>query len=271
MPESTLALSRADLQVHLGDWLGYGLGADQGDTAWDTFQLAAINRDIKCGLAWFYWPEPLPGEKASHEWTFLKPTHTFDVVSGDSSHALPDDFGWLDGSLYLQNANRFSQPLEQVGMPRIDLARSQLQNANNVPLYFAIVPVAGTTGDGGQRKTLQFFPTANGSYTLSMRYTVLPDNLTDSFPYALGGAQHADTVRAACLAAAELDEDKAKGTQWEHFVGCLRKSVSLDRKLTPARMGYNGDPGMGLGYDGNLTRRDLGWVNPVTYNNLDID
>lgn len=271
MPESTFALSRADLQSYLGDWLGYGLGLAQGDVAWDTYQTAAINRDLKCGLAWFYWPEPLPGEKSSYEWSFLKPEFTFSVASGDREFELPDDFGWIDGSLYLVDSGRFAQALEQVGLARIDLAFSQQENATGTPLYFCILPHKETTGNAGTRHLIRFFPEPNGSFNLSMRYSVVPDNLTDSFPYALGGAQHADTIRAACLAAAELDEDKAKGAQWELFVGQLRKSVSLDRKLLPAKMGYNGDPGMNQLYDGRLTRRDLGWVNPITYNGSDID
>ena len=68
-----------------------------------------------------------------------------------------------------------------------------------------------------------------------------PDTLTTTFPYHMGGAEHAETVKAACIAAAELHLDDKKGPRWDYFMECLLTSVNIDRRNKPQNLGLNLD------------------------------
>ena len=97
--ESTLALQYKDLLAETGLFLGFGRGEEFGDTAWTTQQQAAIESCVKSGLRNFYWPPPVEGTPSSYDWSFLKPTASLALVSGQSAIQLPDDFGGFDGPL----------------------------------------------------------------------------------------------------------------------------------------------------------------------------
>ncbi len=89
MTESTLGITRAEIAVEVGFFLGYGRTA--GD--WSASQSALIYDFVESGLAQFYNPPPLPGKENGHDWNFLKPvdqmtftapyeTGTIEIVAG---------------------------------------------------------------------------------------------------------------------------------------------------------------------------------------------
>ena len=69
MAESTLSLTFAQLQVAVADYLGLGRTLAN----WSTDDTSRIDDIIKRGTQQFYLPPPIPGEKMSHQWTFMKP------------------------------------------------------------------------------------------------------------------------------------------------------------------------------------------------------
>ena len=85
------------------------------------------------------------------------------------------------------------------------------------------------------------FPTADQAYTLEFSYYLLAEALDGSRPYAYGGMAHAETIRAACLMAAEETLDDAQGLWAAKFRERLAASIMLDRRLKPQHGGYNGD------------------------------
>ena len=61
--------------------------------------------------------------------------------------------------------------------------------------------------------------------------------MDDSGVYPLAGQPHAATLRAAVLAAAELETDGAQGPHYAKFIERLITSVSFDRRIGPKTLG----------------------------------
>lgn len=94
----------------------------------------------------------------------------------------------------------------------------------------------------GQRFQLIIWPSVTSAGTIIATYTANPSAITDSEPYPLGGEQHAETLLAAVLAAAELYMNDERSVHRDTFKERLWASVALDRKLnTPKYFGMNLD------------------------------
>ena len=76
----SLTLTRADLEDEVGRALGYGRGSLSGDTLED------VTVCIERGLRQFYTPEPLPGERVSHQWSFLRTVEGLDTYGPSTTH-----------------------------------------------------------------------------------------------------------------------------------------------------------------------------------------
>ncbi len=243
--ESTLALTYNDLGAEVGLFLGWGRGnvPPYSDPAWSTTQKAGIDSAVKSGLRAFYWPTPLPNEAASYNWSFMKPMATLDLPSGKRITLLPDDAGGIEGEIVLASTVGLAWfPVQYVGMGMIYQQENQYPTTSGRPQLVCVEPIKGTTGTAGQRWQLRFWPMADTDYPIKVQYYVNPDYLSAAFPYALGGAVHAETILASCKAAAERDlDDMAQGPQWLNFQARLAASVNMDRRLKPQLHGYNED------------------------------
>jgi hypothetical protein len=80
MPESTLSLAYADIQLEVGYFAGYG--ADY--TTWTAAQVATIDRIIQEGLRKFYYPLN-PITKETHKWSFLEFPLTISTIASYST------------------------------------------------------------------------------------------------------------------------------------------------------------------------------------------
>ena len=100
------------------------------------------------------------------------------------------------------------------------------------PYYAAIRPKKQTTTTTGQRFEILFFPIPSVAYTLSFRMLVLPELLVDTtITHPYGGAMHAETILASCLAAAESSEEDIRGVKWVEFMDRLAASIQIDKKM----------------------------------------
>lgn len=247
MPESTLSLTFQELEAFVGEFLGFGNGANFGDTAWPTRSQAKITKAVKAGIRMFYYPAPLPGDAASYDWSFIRQTRNLAFATGDTFVQLPDDFGGLEGPIHLVDSNRILCSIEQTNEQRLDGFYSNFPDRTGGPEFCAIRQNSTTSQANGQRAQLYIYPAADVDYTVQIFYYILPDALSTTFPYALGGATHAETIKTACLAAAELDQNYEKGVRYEQFIERMRASVSLDRRYKPQTFGYNADTGYNRG------------------------
>lgn len=239
----TLGTFYQELQQIAGFELGWGRGPDFGDRAWDDDEQETIKDCIKSALSRFYWPD-IDNTGKSHPWSFLD-NHSGVVTlnSGSFTVTMPDDFLGLVRRPYVFNEDEVEYPIDILAEVR---ARRAIQPAaTGRPTMAEIEPIKGT-GDGGQKFRMVVWPTADQEYTIRVPYSILPLYLTGERPYAYGGNEHGETIRAAVRAAAENIVDGGPGPFEEMFQRRLRVSVSQDRKKRPTNLGYNGDPGAGL-------------------------
>lgn len=265
MAESTLALSLTELEAEVGFYLGWGRGSNYSETAWSTRQQQGITDIIKSGLRSFYFPAPLPGESSSYDWSFLRPTRQATLESARNTVDLPDDFGGLEGTVFLVSST--SRPVEIQVTSEANVARQYAvtPSQTGTPLMIAIRNLTQTTQTRGSRSQLYVFPTADSTYTLEFRYYLLPDALVTTFPYPQGGTMHAETIRAACKAAAELHQDGQPGPMQANFIDRMRASVSLDRRTKGQNFGVVTDPGYNRSYSRYPGWRHYEQGNAITY------
>jgi hypothetical protein len=258
-----------DLRSEVAHFLGYGRGADYGETAWTTEQLNDIRTVLNSGLRQFYDPPPLEGiSPVSHEWSFLRPVATLTLPEDATEINLPDDFGGFSGQVTLSGDTIRAFAIRHVGEGAIREQFALSPGRTGVPTFVAEVPVKGTSIDKGQRWKLSFFPGADQEYTIQVPYRIIPNALTSANPWVYGGEPHHETVLESCLAIAEerLD-DLMNGPHSVKFRERLAASITRDRLNRPQFIGYNGD---------NSDARWTGLANPywstrtvrVTYNGL---
>ncbi len=262
MGESTLSLKKADFESKVGFDFGWGFGDPLG--VYDDDQKQAIVTDcVESGLRQFYTPPPIDG--VPYDWSFLKPTATLYLASGNSTIDLPGDFGGFEGRITITtSSSRVLLPMRIVneGIVREQFAADP--DASGPPMFASVEWLKGTTVDGSQRAQLYVFPAADQAYTLQVPYYILGDYLTGTRPYALGGAAHAETILESCLAIAEQRYRGGSAIHSAKFMERLAASVAQDRRLKPQSGGRNTD--LSDGMDGY--RQERGDV-VVTYNGVE--
>jgi hypothetical protein len=237
MAESTLSLSRTELRGEVGSYLGFGYDS----SGWSVDQAAQIDRAVAAGLRKFMYPRIPSGY---YEWSFMKANGTLSLAAADYDYDLPDDFGGIVGTGFsfavADNKRSHIQTVSEAMIRQLREAGSY----SGTPSLCAIRPKASTpTASEGQRFEAIFYPDPDGSYTLTYRYTLLPDALTSGLPYPLGGLPHSETIKTCCLAAAaEMFNDMADSHWHSLMAQQLEASVAHDRmNFGPRYHGYNSD------------------------------
>lgn len=232
--ESTLAAAHQDLMQDVGFFLGWGRGAAANDVVWTTQQQQAIDRCVKGGLRNFY--------HCGYNWSFLRPVVILGVEEAAQTLPLPDDFGGVEGQITVGLTTGIQWwPVDFGGIGRVYQKYAELPTTTGRPIYCCIEPIKGTTATAGQRFQLRFWPIADDDYQLKFQYYVNPDYLSGAFPYAYGGAQHAETLLESCLALAEKILDNEATLHSMLFKEHLAMSQQMDRRNKPQHLGYNGD------------------------------
>lgn len=245
MSETGLSLTRNDLRQSVGWFAGFGLDY----TAYSADQLTSVDRCIDIGLRKFYTPIPLPGDRHSHQWSFLKPIKSISLVANQIDYDLPEEFAGLVGDAYLSSDDLSWSRIPQVNVSRMLALRQREADAvTGVPSCIAVT-VIESDGATPTRYTLQVYPTPDDGYTLRLEMRVNPYQLSATAAYPLGGQPHAETLREACLAAWEQNANDERGIHTMEFMERLVASVHYDRRaMGPKSYGYNGDPSVRGGH-----------------------
>ena len=185
---------------------------------------------IRCGLRWFYFPT---GE-LTHAWSFLRRYLEIPIVAQLVWYELPRDFAGFAGAPALSNSQ---SPLAITDESGIRLRTNKGQESV-APKYTAVrtAEIRGNTG-----YHLGIFPAAtatdvNAQAVIQVWYVFEPQIISIDNPYAYGSGVHAETIMAACLAAAEQQmnpETMAQegGVHWQYFQQQLAGSVATDKLL----------------------------------------
>lgn len=230
--EPSLSLRYADYMNAVSRFLHYG----NDYTALVTADQDAVDDQVQSGLRRFYF---------EHDWSFLEPITTLTTVASDKDYDTPDDFG---GTIYGDmtfpaNEGPFP-PVVQVGEGQI--RRLWQESSSTARPRLVAVRALSSDGSSGQRWEILLYPIPDAVYTLTYQYPALKNKLSENKPYPLGGMAHAETLREACLAAAETGEDDEIGIHEARYQAALRRSIVRDNDIrTPPTLGFNRDRGDG--------------------------
>jgi len=225
MTESTLSMTYTELLAEVGDLLRI----DRDYSSWSANDRLLVDSCIKRGLRRFYNPPLLPGQSVVHEWSFLHILATLTTVANDSDYDLPADFGGVEGGFTYDPSNPYP-PIRTVGEGEVR-ERLACGVSTGRPQLAAIRPKS-SDGTSGQIQEVIFWPIVDGIYTLSYRYSVICNQLSETKPYPLGGMQHSQTILEACLAEAEGSDDQT-GFHENQFLKQLTASIATDQRQSP--------------------------------------
>jgi hypothetical protein len=156
-------------------------------------------------------------------------------------YSMPQTFGGeYSGEItYVAGSNR-GVPINWITELEIRRLRENWNMVSGNPYYAAIRRAA----EGQNRRwELLIYPNTGGQYTVEFPYIIYFDkisSLTDVHP---AGMQHDETVKAACLAAAEMQgEDQLAGRVNYYRSIALPNSYKIDARSAPRKLGYCGNP-----------------------------
>lgn len=233
MAESTLSVTRTELRRYVCRYLYWDLSSLSAEQETD------LDDILRSALRDFYRPPVLPGETSTHRWSFMRPIWRFTLTQDVGDYDLPDDFGGFCSDLFYRDYH-VNAPLRETGRGMIDALRQQSTSAvpfTGQPLQFATFPL-NNGGATPQRLGISFYPTPDQEYELIGQYEINPNALAADVPYPMGGQPHSETLIAACLAAAELQQnDIMGGPRYAKFIERLRTSIAYDRKVAGGPVG----------------------------------
>jgi hypothetical protein len=239
---TTLDLTYTDFLRHTGQFLGYGWDSGR----WTRDQTAVADDLVQAGWRQFCRPPigaPPPSDNKNappappHRWSFMVKKTTLNIGSPTVQYDMATDFGGeLIGDMTYPSPALAAN--KEVGVKLVsddlirDLYQGTITSVTDAPQYVSISPKTGT-GVARQVWQAHFYPIPNASFTLTYQYYAVPLRLTAAAPYPLGGVDHAETILASCLAAAEERMRPESQTFRQRFQARLAASIQADAKAPP--------------------------------------
>jgi len=231
MAESTLSLTRDDLRSEVGLKLGYGLDV----SGWTPEQIARIDICVRDGLAQFYFPVT-QDQKTVYEWSFLTPTATLALADTDQDYDLPDDCDGIIERFIVTAGSSAATVIPVVEMDELLQLSTAEAASNALPRIAAIRPKdTDPTTSASQRYEALFYPTPDGSYTVSYDYPVQVDSIGTTNTYLPGGSSHSQTIVQSCLAVAEQFFTPDEQIHQQTFQARLQASIEYDKRNQATR------------------------------------
>lgn len=191
------------------------------------------------------------------------------TITSTGDYDLPDDFGGIEGKITFDQDEAY-RSLPIVGEGSIRALRQNNVSARE-PDRAAIRPKAyAVSASEGQRFELMLWPVPDQVYNLTYRYNAIPNKISATNEYPLGGMIHGETILESCLAMAEHTMDDQQGIHAARFQELMAASIAFDRQaMTPEFFGYNGDNSEKYDRMGARDRRAYRVsFGDVTYNNV---
>ena len=232
MAESTLSLTRDDLRQEVGLKLGYGLDV----SGWTPDQIARIDICVRDGLAQFYFPVT-QDSKTVYEWSFLTPTATLGITSGTQAYDLPDSCDGIIERFIVTDGSSVATVIPVIRMDELLQLDTAEAGSDALPRVAAIRPKSTTpTTSESQDYEVLFYPTPDGSYTVSYDYPVQVDSIGTTNTYLPGGSSHAQTIVSACLAVSEQFFAPDEQIHQQAFATRLQASIEYDKRNQQTRI-----------------------------------
>ena len=167
----SLTLTRADLANEVGRALGYGRSGLSGDLLED------VTVCVERGLRQFYTPEPLPGERMSHRWSFLRTVESLDtIVASESGTATT--FGSVLNSVSIDLSTEDAESISHVSVTRSNgaITKHLVTGVNNSGNTITV------SAAFGYAESVSFTVHYNGTYALPSAFAGIDGPMTyDTF------------------------------------------------------------------------------------------
>lgn len=242
-----MSLTYDDLRSRIGHKAGYGLGV----SSFDTDQSAQVEIILHNALNRVCDPPLLPGMGEKHQWSFLTPSLTLDLLAGQYAYDLPAQFVAFMGPIVMApGQNNWYPPIELVGAQEVERRLAEFDSTSRPCI--AGVRTKPSQGVGATAWELIVHPTPDADYQVKAPIRInptIPGQATDPLP---GGQPHELMFVRACIAEtvrALVDEGDG-GLADRDFMEALQASISHDLRVTGAqRLPKNTDPGMAMDCD----------------------
>lgn len=148
------------------------------------------------------------------------------TVTDVGDYDLPDAFGRLDGPVQYATETGVVN-IRQTNWSVILTARQRSSGTAGHPTICGVRPKA-IDATVGQRYEILFYPQPDSIYALKLRYAVLPDAMTAGNLYALGGAEHTETLLASCMDQAQRRLNDSIADKQIDYKNKLMASIQRD-------------------------------------------
>ena len=251
MAESSLTLAWAELKQAVGKFINYGSTIAN----WTAAQVTEIEAIVQSGIRRVYYPL---GAQGAHEWSFLRPSTTLDLVVAqyiynNNDADIGDSFGRLIGEMHY-DAGENRRPVVVVPIATILDYRSHFDQSGDPE--FVAERFKTSDGSGGQRHELLFYPTPDAVKTLNYTFEAYSGQLSDANPYPLGGMQMSELYKESCLSVAESEVMEELGLHTQQYQALLADAITRDKRRAGKVYGQMGNRELGVfpfrrGYTGS--------------------
>lgn len=157
---------------------------------------------------------------------------------GQSTYDLPDDFGGILGQMtYRAGDSELYPPIRILSEYQIRAQKQQYDAYSYRPIY-AGIRVKAFVATTGTRWEIVFGPAVpDAVYNLEYTYRALPNQMTPTNKYPLGGELHSETIRIMILAAIELKKDEQAGINAQMIPIMLDNSRRAEGSFAPDFLG----------------------------------
>ena len=139
-----------------------------------------------------------------HEWSFLRPLYTINVISDKWKYQLPEDFSSIITDPTYGDDENFAQMVKT--SPDIILNLRAAGVENYAPFYYCIVDTSFDPAIG-EFSEIWFYPEPDSGYPVQFFYKADPTRPSNAADYLPGGVKATEAIIEACLAVAEQNDD----------------------------------------------------------------
>lgn len=265
--DPTLRLTFDDLRIRVSEYLGIAdFGDDgQGDAALPvgTYDLAHVSRLVNNGYRRFLTENP-------RGWNFM--TVLFSITFGTGNlngdlaqYPAPDDYYGIMLAPFTYGPTGPFLTIDPVTESEVR-QRQAANNSTGQPIIYAQRAVNVTASSTPPRWEFVFYPTPQGTETVTAAYKRFPQALVIGSDVPVSGFQHDQAVLEAALAAAELEVTDSIGIHETAYQRELKKALAIDVRSSPSRGRDYGDKSEDRWYG----RRPLTYYGVDTYDGVPI-
>ena len=230
MADSSLSITKTELDIFLADHLGWGRTAAN----WGTTNQARIDQARDSGLSRFY---------MEHDWSFLRIVTSLTTTADQAADDLPDAFGSLFVPFAFAANKGYTPPVQRpVAFIEDRISES---DSSSTPKYYAINAKA-QTGVAGTRYEVLWYPYPDEAFVFTYGYEVQRDALTSSYPYPAGTSEGRQALMWACLAEAEAMWNDGIGIGEQKYADALPKALAKDGRRKTGNLGFSRDGSDGI-------------------------